>query len=657
MGVDNPGHSAPEQLAAFALGTLDEADVKALVEHLDACPECCEAASATSDGFVDLLKASRETASDRQRADQTSGAASGKNPGNTAEGFLRPPQAPGEIGRLAHYRVLRELGRGGMGMIFEAEDGQLRRTVALKIIRPDVAGRDESRTRFLREARAAAALKNDHIITIYQVGEDNGILFIAMEFLAGRSLEAWLNSGHRPRVSEIVILGKQIAKGLHAAHEAGLIHRDIKPANIWLESPGSRVKILDFGLARSMDADNAADPLTEAGALLGTPSYMSPEQVHGEPLDRRADLFSFGCVLYRVAAGDRPFQGSSIAAVLSAIATHIPRPAAELNPEIPPRLSDLIGRLLSKNPAERPATAKAVQEELQAIERELKASDKEGLSPAKTALIEPPAGATFRRRRTVIIAALLILALSAAWGLRQGLVTNSGGRADSNEHAETSGTDRSSKTPATDGPSDPQPPSKAVDLLKLMDLRLDAQEGVWFWKNDRLRGQDHAKATGTMRLTLPWEPPAEYRLSFRVTKLSKDDASLIIGLASGESRFALLIGQPLGSKSSKRGLGSGLAFIDGKFLTERADTRRGRRLPPDRAVFIECTVRDGRITAAADGIEFYDWSGNMDALSRVPGGATAPLFIGGSRNGAFEFESISLEPLTSDSGRPTRPAD
>lgn len=567
-------------------------------------------------------------------------------------GFLRPAEAPGELGRLAHYRVLKELGRGGMGMVFEAEDTQLQRLVALKVIRPDIASREETRARFLREARAAAALKNDHVVTIYQVGEDNGVLFIAMEFLAGRTLEAWLKSGRRPAIAEILVLGKQMARGLAAAHSAGLIHRDIKPANIWLEAPANRAKILDFGLARSMGTDEITDHLTEVGALLGTPSYMSPEQVRGEPLDHRSDLFSFGCVLYRLATGQLPFQGASIAALLSAIATQAPHPVVELNDQVPPRLAELITCLLAKSPADRPATAKGVLDELIAIEKDCKALPPPAspVPQGQTAIVATPSGTPIRRRnRGVFVAVLLVLLLSVAIGFGRGFFVTP------------------DVPPSTNTPPSPAVPeaqryeskaehveSKSIDLLKLVDLRRDVQEGRWFWKDDRLRGQDIGKETGGMRLTLPWEPPEEYRLSLRVTRLHKGDVPLAIGLASGDARFGLLVDYPL---APKKGLVSGLSLVNGANLTDRPDARRGRRLPPGQPVVIECVIRSGRITVSADGAEFYDWSGDFSVLDRAPGRTTAPLFVGSGRGGAFDFESITLEPLATDPGRPARSSE
>ena len=179
--------------------------------------------------------------------------------------FLSSPRAAGELGWLAHYRVLRLLGEGGMGMVFLAEDSLLSRPVALKVIRPEIADTPGIAQRFMREARATAAIKHDHIVTIYQVGQENGIPFMAMEYLKGISLDEWLDRGHRPSVEIVLRIGREIAAGLSAAHRRSLIHRDIKPANIWLEAPSGRVKILDFGMARSEREDVE---ITSTGAVM-----------------------------------------------------------------------------------------------------------------------------------------------------------------------------------------------------------------------------------------------------------------------------------------------------------------------------------------------------------------------------------------------------
>jgi Leucine-rich repeat (LRR) protein len=334
-----------------------------------------------------------------------------RGPGASAFDFLSPPQGPGELGRLGLYRVLRLLGEGGMGLVFQAEDGRLKRMVALKVIRPEAAGRPGSRERFLREAQAAAALEHENIVTIHQVDEAGGVPFIAMPLLKGQSLEDRLQRG-AVTVPQAVRLGRQIAHGLAAAHAAGLVHRDIKPANLWLEpAGGGRVKILDFGLAH---VEGGEAGLTQSGTVLGTPSYMSPEQGRGERATARSDLFSLGVVLYRLCTGVLPFQGESTMAVLTALATHEPPPVDRLNPAVPQALAGLVTRLLAKDPARRPTTAEEVAERLGAIERQLAGPGVEArteeLPPGKEKAPPRPV----RWKRVGVAVALLVL-LALAW--------------------------------------------------------------------------------------------------------------------------------------------------------------------------------------------------------------------------------------------------
>jgi serine/threonine protein kinase len=282
--------------------------------------------------------------------------------------FLAPPQQPGEMGRLGSYRVLKVLGRGGMGVVFQAEDIQLERPVALKVLRPELASSSDGRARFLREAQAAAALQHDHIVTIFQVDEDRGVLFLAMQLLQGETLDDRLHRQPELPLQTVLRLGREIADGLAAAHARQLIHRDIKPSNIWLEAGRDRVKILDFGLARAQGEDAR---VTQSGAVMGTPAYMSPEQARGQPVGTRSDLFSLGCVLYQLCTGEAPFGREDTLATLSALALEEPPRVKELNPAVPEELSKLIGRLLSKEPAGRPASAGKVVEALREIEQAL----------------------------------------------------------------------------------------------------------------------------------------------------------------------------------------------------------------------------------------------------------------------------------------------
>jgi serine/threonine protein kinase/DNA-directed RNA polymerase subunit RPC12/RpoP len=292
-------------------------------------------------------------------------------------GFLSPAQLPDEIGRLGRYRVLEVLGAGGMGVVFKAEDSQLRRLVALKAMLPVLAVTLTARQRFLREAQAAAAIQHDYVVPIYDVGEDNGVPYLAMPFLRGESLEARLRRLRGPlREPEVLRIGEQIAQGLAAIHELGLIHRDVKPANVWLEtlpgalgssSPRDRVKILDFGLARAVRNDAR---LTQEGSIVGSPAYMAPEQANRLAIDHRADLFSLGCVLYSMATGSLPFEGDDALTTLLAVTNAEPVPPCERNPQLSEQLSLLIMSLLAKKPADRPASARAIIESIRELMRQ-----------------------------------------------------------------------------------------------------------------------------------------------------------------------------------------------------------------------------------------------------------------------------------------------
>ncbi len=283
--------------------------------------------------------------------------------------FLAKARGPQELGWLGPYRIRGVLGEGGMGVVFDAEDSQLCRRVALKILKPEHASTTRLRERFLHEARAVASLTSDYVVAIYQVGSEGDVPYLAMQYLDGESLEQRLHRFGRLPAVEVARLGRDIALGLAAAHEKGLIHRDIKPANIWLETtPGSetfRVKLLDFGLAR---VAGSVSNLTASGMIVGTPHYLSPEQARGLALDHRCDLFSLGCVLYRALTGKLPFDGPDLLGLLTSLAVEEPAPIHEYAPDTPAEMVELIGELLSKSSAQRLASAREVAERLRRLE-------------------------------------------------------------------------------------------------------------------------------------------------------------------------------------------------------------------------------------------------------------------------------------------------
>jgi serine/threonine protein kinase len=280
-------------------------------------------------------------------------------------GILGPPQAADEIGRLGPYRILKILGAGGMGVVFRGHDPVLKRAVAIKAMLPTIAANDVNRQRFLREAQIAAFIENDHIVPIYHVGEDRGIPYLVMRLLQGETLEQRLRRQRPLPMPEVLRIARETAEGLAAAHEYDLIHRDVKPANIWLEAPRGRVLILDFGLARATRDDSG---LTQAGVVMGTPAFMSPEQARGKAVDHRCDLFSLGCVLYQMCTGRLPFHGTDTLSRLLALSVDEPPPVRELNVEVPEALADLVAQLLVKNPLHRFPTASGVVEAVEVIE-------------------------------------------------------------------------------------------------------------------------------------------------------------------------------------------------------------------------------------------------------------------------------------------------
>lgn len=285
--------------------------------------------------------------------------------------FLSPPVDKDEIGRLGMYRIRKLLGKGGMGMVFLAEDLSLCRPVALKVIKPSLQTDAQAWPRFLREARAMAAIKNDHLVTVYQVGQEGQTIFLAMELLEGRTLESWIEHHPQPKLLDIIRLAREAALGLEAMHGRGLIHRDLKPSNLWVEAPSGRLKILDFGLVRDTSKADLETQLTGSGVLLGTPAFWSPEQARGKTADARSDLFSLGCVFYRLCTRQYAFPGSNTLDQLAAVTADDPTPVHQLNPSLPLALADLVMQLLSKDPEKRPQTAAEVASRLQQIKRGL----------------------------------------------------------------------------------------------------------------------------------------------------------------------------------------------------------------------------------------------------------------------------------------------
>ena len=296
--------------------------------------------------------------------------------------------APGDADlptRLGHYAITRKIGQGGMGVVYAALDERLQRTVALKTM-SSVATDDTARRRFWREARAAASVNHPNVCQIYEIGEDQGELFIAMELLEGAPLSEHLTQGPL-RVSDTVSIGLGMLAALSALHARGIVHRDLKPSNVFLTPHG--VKLLDFGLARPTDDQTmvTGPELTRAGTVLGTPRYMAPEQVVGETADTRTDLFATGAILFEMLAGRPAFTGRTIVEI--AHATLYEQPPALSGPAAATAVDRVIRRALAKKAAERPASADVMAEDLR-VTRDVDADADSGIAQTLTRLVALP---------------------------------------------------------------------------------------------------------------------------------------------------------------------------------------------------------------------------------------------------------------------------
>jgi serine/threonine protein kinase len=355
-------------LLDFAAGQIEGSERREISDHVSACRRCTEALESLRSNLPSNINAELTGGS------TTSGGPTVREHHEPETEFwenldddrfdcaiLEPSSRQGALGRLGEYDILERVGHGGMGVVFKAFDERLQRTVAIKVMNRQLASSPTARRRFLREARAAAGINHPNVVTIHAVEEHSGYPVLVMEYIGGGTLREYIDEHGPLDPLEVIRLSREIAAGLAAAHAHGVIHRDIKPGNILLEGGAVRVIITDFGLARAA-IDNVE--LTSQGHAVGTPAYMSPEQVKGEKLDLRSDLFSLGCVIYAMVSGHSPFRGTSSLQMARNVAELQPPLLHEIHEETPQALSEMVDRLLEKSPDDRCQSATEVAQVL-----------------------------------------------------------------------------------------------------------------------------------------------------------------------------------------------------------------------------------------------------------------------------------------------------
>ncbi len=411
MVARSPGCN-PNRLRLLLSDSLSSEQQAEVVEHLDGCTQCqnaLETLAAESIWWQRLRQVVAEEPTRSVHGAEPKDIDATGEPDVRADGisldFLDEAEDPAHLGKLGSFAITEVLGQGGFGIVLKAFDVSLNRPVAIKVLAPHLASSGAARKRFAREAVAAAAVVHDHVVPIHSVDTWKGLPYLVMSYVPGQSLQQRLDSEGPQEVKEILRIGTQTALGLAAAHAQGLVHRDIKPANILLENGVQRVRITDFGLARTMDDAS----LTQSGVIAGTPPYMSPEQARGEPVDHRSDLFSLGSTLYAMCTGHAPFRANSAMAVLLRIRDEQPRPVREVNPDIPVWLAGIIEKLHAKAPEHRFQSAAEVAELLGGCLAHVQQPQAHPLPPliAGHRTLGRPS-----RRSGWLIGALLLLALS-----------------------------------------------------------------------------------------------------------------------------------------------------------------------------------------------------------------------------------------------------
>jgi eukaryotic-like serine/threonine-protein kinase len=533
-----------------------------------------------------------------------------------ADLFTDDQPKPGRGERIAHYEILGQIGAGGMGEVYLARDTRLGRKVALKLLPSSLTADSQLRARFFREAQLASALDHPNICTIHEVGQSASIMFIAMQYVEGITLKQVIGS-HPLKVDALLSISLQTADALSAAHDQGITHRDIKSSNIVI-TPRGQVKVLDFGLAKLTDTSgrqgvsDAESELTRTGAVMGTPSYMSPEQARGERVDHRSDVFSLGVVIYEMASGELPFKGKSQAETMNAVITEPHTPAAELNEELPEGLSAAIDRALSKDPASRYQSMEEMLLDLRQVGRAvgfLGSSDSQGAAIAYVPLWRRPT------RRWMWAMTLLALALVAGLALLF-----------------------SSLRPVRQPPLQITPLTAYLGIEILPAFSPDGKQVAFAWNGEKSDNFDiYVKLvdTGTPhRLTThpaedsfaAWSPDGSH-IAFRRHTPESDAVYLIPSLSGPERKIADIFPRLLGPRVG----GDGLAYsLDGKFL---AVPDKSSAEEPFSIALISIETGDKRkltsplAGSVGDNTPSFSPDGSRLAFSRISGQGVEDIYL------------------------------
>ena len=529
--------------------------------------------------------------------------------------FLEPAESPEFIGKIGSYHVIELVGRGGMGVVLRARDPKLDRIVAIKVMAPELAASPNSTARFLREARAAAAVSHDHVVTIHAVDDEWRLPYLVMEFVAGMSLEDMLRKQSKVELCEILRIGMQTARGLSAAHRQGLVHRDIKPANILLENSVHRVKITDFGLARAVDDVE----LTSPGMVSGSPKFMSPEQAAGIEIDQRSDLFSLGTVMYAMCTGSAPFSGKTLLTLLEAVRGEQHRPIHRSNPNIPPELEELIDRLLEKDPQDRFQTAEEVADILEALLSKVQA---DGYSPYRHSAARSTGSAQWWAFGGLAAAAMACMYFffpdsgspSSEKQSRLSVTNSPPSTIVSELAAATASTEQ-------EAPGFPVlTPGKRLDLLATLNPETDSISGTWRRVGSAVRVSSDSNPddlAAASRIRFPMTIDGDYRLSFSYQwdQMRKEDdkwsaALLTLPIPGHEGGFNFFFSPDYAISS-----------VDGEtFESKNNKTRKYNRQWAQRGehwvtIYVSRKETNVVVKVLTDGRRALEWKGPPSALN------------------------------------------